>query len=290
MSVPPAWQLRDRQLSLHRPAVVGILNVTPDSFSDGGRFLSPDDAVARGAVMLAEGADMLDVGGESTRPQGATPVDAAEELRRVIPVVRRLRAEFPEAILAVDTVKGGVAAAALDEGVDAINDVSGFRLDRSMATICASARCGVILMHSRGEVADMATFVHAEYGADPAAEARAELRECVEVAERAGVQPSCIVVDPGVGFAKRSEHSLAILGQLPELVAWGYPVLVGASRKRFIGELTGVGNAAERVEGTIGANVAALALGALLFRVHDVRAARHSLDVAWAIFQAGRAA
>lgn len=290
MSVPPTWQLRDRRLSLHRPAVVGILNVTPDSFSDGGRFLSPDDAVAQGARMLAEGADMLDVGGESTRPQGATAVDAAEESRRVLPVVHRLRAEFPDALISVDTVKGEVAAAALDAGADAINDVSGLRLDPAMAGICASARCGVILMHSRGGVSDMATFAHAHYDGDPAAEVRAELRRSVDAAEEAGVPRSCIVVDPGVGFAKRGEHSLAVLGRLPALAAWGYPVLVGVSRKRFIGELTGVSTAAERVDGTTGANVAALSLGARLFRVHDVRAARHALDVAWAIFEAGRAA
>ncbi len=290
MSVPPTWQLRDRRLSLHRPVVVGILNVTPDSFSDGGRFLSPDGAVAQGARMLSEGADMLDVGGESTRPQGATPVDAAEERRRVLPAIRRLRSEFPDALISVDTVKGDVAAAALDAGADAVNDVSGLRLDPAMAGICAAARCGVVLMHSRGEVSDMATFAHARYGADPAAEVRAELRRSVNAAEEAGVPRSCIVVDPGVGFAKRSEHSLAVLGRLPALVAWGYPLLVGVSRKRFIGELTGVSTAAERVDGTTGANVAALSLGARLFRVHDVRAARNALDVAWAVFEAGRAA
>ncbi len=290
MPVTPVWQLRDRRLLLNRPAVVGILNVTPDSFSDGGHFLAPDAAVAQGERMLADGADMLDVGGESTRPQGATPVSAAEELGRVLPVVRRLRAAFPDAFLSVDTVKAEVAAAVLDAGVDAINDVSGFRLDPAMAAVCAAARCGVILMHSRGEVADMATFVHARYDDDPMASVRAELRASVDRAERGGVNRSCIVVDPGVGFAKRSEHSLAVLGRLPSLVAWGYPVMVGVSRKRFIGEITGVTTAVERVEGTTGANVAALALGASLFRVHDVRAARRALDVAWAIFQSGRAA
>jgi dihydropteroate synthase len=217
-------------------------------------------------------------------------VDAAEELRRVLPVVRRLRAGFPDALISVDTVKGEVAAAVLDAGADAINDVSGLRLDPAMAGICASARCGVILMHSRGDVSDMATFVHAHYGADPAAEVRAELRRSVDAAEAAGVARSSIVVDPGVGFAKRGEHSLAVRGPLPELVAWGYTVLVGASRKRFNGELTGVSTAAERVDGTTGANVAALSLGARLFRVHDVRAARNALDVAWAVLEAGRPA
>ncbi len=290
MQVPPVWQFRDRRLVLDRPAVVGILNVTPDSFSDGGHFLAPDAAVGQGARMLADGADMLDIGGQSTRPQGATPVSATEELGRILPVVKRLRDAFPEALLSVDTVQGEVAEVVLDAGVDAINDVSGLRLDPTMAAICAAARCGVILMHSRGGVAEMGTFEHALYGADPVSAVHAELRASVELAERGGVNRSCMVVDPGIGFAKRTEHSLAVLGRLPSLVAWGYPVMVGVSRKRFIGDITGVTTAVERVDGTTGANVAALALGASLFRVHDVRAARQALDVAWAIFQSGRAA
>ena len=285
-AAPAAWRLRTRALPLQRPVVIGILNVTPDSFSDGGRFGDPDAALAQAHRLVAEGADVLDVGGESTRP-GAEPVDAAEERARLLPVLRRLAVELPAVPLSVDTTKGEVAAAALDVGVEIVNDVSGFRHDPSLAQICADAGCGVIVMHSRGGARDLATFVHASYGGDPAAEVRAELRVLVDAVERAGVAPDRIAVDPGVGFAKRAAHSLAVLAALPALAAWGYPVLVGVSRKRFIGEVTGVKDAAERVHGTTGANVAALALGARLFRVHDVLAARHALDVAAAVFAAG---
>jgi dihydropteroate synthase len=287
MAGAASWRLRDRELRFDRPIVVGILNVTPDSFSDGGRFASVDDAVAHAARLLAEGADVIDVGGESTRPQGAVRVDAGEEVRRVVPVVSRLRAEHPEAVISVDTTKHEVAAAVLDAGADAVNDVSGFRLDRGMASMCAAARCGVVLMHSRGGVSEMGTFAHASYGDDAVAEVFGELRASVRAALDAGVAAERIVVDPGVGFAKRSEHSLAVLARLPELVEWGHPVMVGVSRKRFIGEITGVTNAAERVYGTVGANVAALVAGARLFRVHDVAANRQALDVAWAVMRAG---
>jgi dihydropteroate synthase len=263
------------------------VTVTPDSYSDGGRFFSGVAAVEHGLRLVEEGADVLDVGGESTRPQGATPVDVEEELARVLPVVRELRARVPEVPISVDTVKSEVAAAVLDEGAEVINDVSAFRLDPVGATVCAHAGAGVILMHSRGTVADMATYQHASYGADAAGESLAELCESVRRAEEAGIERSRIALDPGVGFSKRSEHSLAVLAAIPRFVALGYPTVVGASRKRFIGELTGVSNPAERVDGTLGANVMALALGARIFRVHDVRAARRALDVGWAILQSG---
>jgi dihydropteroate synthase len=262
---------------------MGILNVTPDSFSDGGRHHGVDAAVAGAERMLAEGADALDVGGESTRPQGATPVDVDEERRRVVPVVRALRRRFPDAVVSVDTVKGAVAEAALDEGADAINDVSAFRLDPRMGEICARASAGVVLMHSRGAVSDMATLAHATYDGDPVDAVVAELGEALARARYAGVPAERVVLDPGIGFAKRGEHSLAVLAGLPRVAALGRPVLVGVSRKRFIGEITGVTDPRERVDGTTGANVAALARGARLFRVHDVRAARHALDVAWAV-------
>jgi dihydropteroate synthase len=264
---------------------MGVLNVTPDSFSDGGRFGSVDAAVARAEVMVGEGADIIDVGGESTRPQGARPVDVREELRRVLPVVRELQRTRPETPISVDTVKADVAAAALDEGAAIVNDVSGFRLDPRMAAICASSGAGVVLMHSRGGVSEMATYAVALYEA-VVDEVLAELRARVRAAQHAGVADESIVVDPGLGFAKRSEHSLAMLAALPRLAAWGYPLAVGASRKRFIGEITGVTEPVDRVHGTTGANVAALERGARIFRVHDVRAARHALDVAWAIMRA----
>lgn len=264
---------------------MGIVNVTPDSFSDGGRFFSGDAAVAHGIRLVEEGAELLDIGGESTRPQGAVPVDAAEELGRILPVVRGLRERLPDVPISVDTVKSVVAAAVLDEGVEVINDVSAFRLDPAGAELCARAGAGVILMHSRGTVADMATYQHASYGSDVAGEVIVELSASAARAEAAGVAPGRIALDPGVGFSKRSEHSLAVLAALPRFAALGYPMVVGASRKRFIGELTGESNPAERVEGTIGANVMALALGARIFRVHDVRATRRALDVGWAILR-----
>jgi dihydropteroate synthase len=277
------WVVRGRHLKLDHPFILGIINVTPDSFSDGGKFFEIDAAVAHAQRLIDEGADILDIGGESTRPRGALPIETAEEIRRVIPVLRELRLRWPEVLISVDTVKSAVATLAIDEGADVINDVSGFRLDPGMAAACAREGVGVILMHSRGRVSDMSSYVHATYGAHPTEEILAELRQCVSNGVRAGVSAERIAVDPGIGFAKRSEHSLAILAALPRLAEWGFPVVVGVSRKRFIGEITGVTEASERVMGSVGAAVMALALGARLFRVHDVRAARQSLDVAWAI-------
>jgi dihydropteroate synthase len=276
--MPPAshWTIRGRELSLARPLVMGIVNVTPDSFSDGGRYLSP-----------GVGADILDVGGESTRPQGATEVSTDDELRRVLPVIRTLAAERPEIVLSVDTVKAAVAEAALAAGAHIVNDVSGMRLDAEMAPLCAAAKAGVVLMHSRGGVADMATFAHAEYGADFLDEMLNELRSRVHAAERAGVASEAIALDPGIGFSKRIEHSLRALACLERLVAWEYPVVVGASRKRFIGELTGEANPAHRVFGSVGAAVMAFDRGATVLRVHDVAATRRALDVAAAIRAAG---
>jgi dihydropteroate synthase len=275
------WRVRERSFQLDRPIVLGIVNVTPDSFSDGGNFFSAGAAATQGHQLIADGADILDIGGESTRP-GAAPVSVDEEIRRVVPVVLGLRGAFPEVPISVDTVKAAVARAVLDAGASIINDVSGFRLDPEMAGVCARAKAGVVLMHSRGTVSEMATFVHAKYK-DVTVEVVAELRERVDAALAAGVDPEAIVVDPGIGFAKRTEHSLQLLADLPRIAAVGYPVLVGVSRKRFIGEITGVTTPEERDEGTIGANVAALARGAGLFRVHDVRGTRRALDVAWAV-------
>jgi dihydropteroate synthase len=198
---------------------------------------------------------------------------------------RAVRRVLPDAPISVDTVKAVVAAAALDEGAQIVNDVSGMRLDPRMAETCARKGAGVVVMHSRGNVSEMARYQVANYE-DVVEETLGELRQRVEAARGAGIAEECIVVDPGIGFSKRSEHSLTIIAALPRLAAWGYPVLIGASRKRFIGELTGVAQPAERVHGTSGANVAALDRGALLFRVHDVRASRQALDVAWAIKQA----
>ena len=276
------WHLREKRLRIDRPLIMGIVNVTPDSFSDGGRvFSSNADILAYAGTLLEQGADILDVGGESTRP-GATAVSEADEMKRVLPVVEALAQRHPAAVISVDTLKSNVARAALEAGAHIVNDVSGLRLDPKMAEVVSRARAGVVIMHSRGEVADMATFEHADYG-DVVGDVMFELRGQLDAARTAGIAKEAIAIDPGLGFAKRSEHSLAILGALPDLVAWGYPVLVGASRKRFIGEITGVKDPAGRLHGTLGANIAALARGARIFRVHDVRPAREALDVAWAV-------
>ena len=277
------WRVRGGIVPLARPVVVGIVNVTPDSFSDGGSFFSTGDAIVHAQRLVAEGADVLDIGGESTRPQGATAVSDEEERRRVVPVIRALRQACPTTPISIDTVKSSVAAAALDAGAAVINDVSGLRIDPGMARVCADAGAGLILMHSRGTIQDMGTYAHATYGADVTGDVLSELSGQVAVALAAGADPASIVIDPGIGFSKRSEHSLTVLSELPRVVALGYPVMVGISRKRFIGEITGVTVPADRTNGSIGAAVAALALGVRLFRVHDVRATREALDAAWAI-------
>jgi dihydropteroate synthase len=289
MPAPTAWTIRGRDLSLARPLVMGVVNVTPDSFSDGGRFLSVGAALAHAAKLLAEGADILDVGGESTRPQGAAQVPTDEELRRVLPVIRTLAAERPEVVISVDTVKAAVAEAAIAAGAHIVNDVSGLRLDPEMAPLCAATGAGVVVMHSRGGVTDMATYAHADYGANFLQEMLDELAAHVRAVERAGVSREAIAVDPGIGFAKRPEHSLRAIACLERLAAWGYPVVVGASRKRFIGQLTGEANPSHRVFGSVGAAVAAYDRGAHVLRVHDVAATRYALNVASAIRDAGAA-
>ena len=280
------WEVRSRTLALDHPIVVGILNVTPDSFSDGGRFESTDRALVHVDRMLAEGAEAVDIGGESTRPQGARSVDATEELGRILPVIRSIRARYSDLWVSVDTTKADVASAALKEGADIINDVSGFRIDPRMADIAAASGAGVVLMHSRGPVEDMGTYRHATYTSDVVGDVERELRQSLAAAERAGVKRASIALDPGIGFAKRSEHSLRILAELDRLVALGFPIMVGVSRKRFVGELSGVTNPSDRVAGTVGANVAALMRGARLFRVHDVAPNRQALDVAWGVLNA----
>lgn len=283
-----SWLHATGATALDRPRILGIINVTPDSFSDGGLFRDVDDARRQIDRLVEEGADILDIGGESTRPLGAMAVGESEELARVIPVIQAARLDHPDIPISVDTVKARVARAAIDAGASIVNDVSGFRLDPAMAGVCASSNAGVVLMHSRGGVEDMATFAHANYGDDVVRDVIGELERQVAVARDAGVEPERIVLDPGIGFAKRGAHSLAVLNGLPRFAALGFPVLVGVSRKRFIGELTGTTIATERLWGTVGANVAALDRGARLFRVHDARPSRHALDVAWAIMNPDR--
>ena len=285
MSDVPTWRHACGGLVIDHPIVLGILNVTPDSFSDGGQLVTVEQALRRATEMIAAGADILDVGGESTRPQGASAVSVDEELRRVIPVVESLARDFPTTPISVDTTKSAVAERALDAGAAIVNDVSAFRVDSRMGRVCADTGAGVVLMHSRGGVSDMATYAHAVYDS-VVDDVVNELAGRLEVARDAGVSANSIVVDPGIGFSKRGEHSLAILAGLTQVVALGHPVLVGASRKRFIGELTGESEPAARVIGTVAAHVVALERGARLFRVHDVRPNRQALDVAWAVINA----
>jgi len=283
-----AWRIRGRTLSTERPLVMGILNATPDSFSDGGLWRTIDAAVARAEELVAEGADILDVGGESTRPQ-ARAVTVDEERHRVVPLIEALASRFPSVSLSIDSVKSEVARAAIDAGARIVNDVSALRLDPGMARVCAEAGVGVVLMHSRGGVQDMASYAHATYDGDPMDAVLDELRERVDDALAHGIEAAAIAVDPGIGFSKRSEHSLRVLASLDRLVTWDHPVVVGASRKRFIGELGDVRDPASRVYGSVGAAVAAFERGARILRVHDVAATRQALDVADAIRRAAPA-
>lgn len=248
-----------------RTWVMGVLNVTPDSFSDGGRFVDPAVAVEHGLALFQAGADVVDVGGESTRP-GAARIDAREESRRVAPVVRRLRAEG-SGYISVDTTRAEVARAALDEGADLVNDISAFAFDPEMAPLVARRGVPAVLMHIRGDFAGMHVRPHYT---DVAGEVIAELRASIGRAQAAGVRPEQLVVDPGIGFAKDAGHSLELLGRLGELQALGRPLLVGPSRKSFIGKVLDV-PADRRLHGTAAAVAACVFGGAHIVRVHDVR-------------------
>ncbi len=260
-----AWRIRGRVLETgRRTLVMGVLNVTPDSFSDGGRFLDPEAAVARGRAMVDEGADLLDVGGESSRP-GAVPVDPAEEEARVVPVIRALRAGSGVPI-SVDTRRASVARAALEAGADIVNDISALG-DRAMAAVVRASGAGLVLMHMRGEPATMQAAPAYE---DVVTEVAAFLSRRLEAAGAAGIPPGAVVLDPGIGFGKTLDHNLALLAGLGRIAAAGRPVMVGVSRKSVVGLLTGRG-VGDRLAGSL-ALAAYLALrGAAILRVHDVK-------------------
>lgn len=261
------------------PVLVGILNVTPDSFSDGGDFLDPELAAARAAAMLDEGARIIDVGGESTRP-GSDPVSPEEELRRVVPAIRGILEARPEAVISVDTYRASTAEAALEAGAGIVNDVTALRGDPALAGLVAEAGCPVVLMHMLGEPKTMQR--EPRYG-DVVREVRDFLAERAEYAETAGVEPENVILDPGIGFGKTLEHNLTLLNHLDAIAELGYPVLLGASRKRFIGAISGLDVAKERVAGTVATSVLGYERGATFFRVHDVRANREALEVAAAV-------
>lgn len=262
-----------------RCVVMGVLNVTPDSFSDGGRYLGLDQALEHAREMWARGADLIDVGGESTRP-GASRVEAATELQRVLPVVKTLAAEG--VALSVDTTRAAVAAAALEAGAHVINDVSGGLADPDMARVAAEAAVPWVLMHWRGHSKDMQAL--AEYR-DVVADVRAELRSRVDAALAAGVAEKAIVLDPGLGFAKNAEHDWALLRGLDSLRSLGFPVLVGASRKRFLGRLLSEKDGTPRPpdgreDATAAISALAAAAGAWGVRVHEVGASLDAVAVA----------
>jgi dihydropteroate synthase len=258
---------------------MGIVNVTPDSFSDGGLFLDPERAIAHGVELAGEGADILDVGGESTRP-GATAVDADEELARVGPVVAALAGSGgPGAEVSIDTSKAEVAASALDRGAAIVNDVTALRGDPELAALCGERRCTVVLMHMQGTPRTMQE--NPTYG-DVVDDVRAFLAQRIQAAVDAGVEERRIWVDPGIGFGKTVTHNLELLRRLGELRELGRPIVIGSARKSFIGKLTGR-DAGERLGGTVASNVLALAAGADVFRVHDVAEVARALRVAAAI-------
>ena len=291
--VPATWRLRTRTLSTEsHTLIMGVVNVTPDSFSDGGAFFaqgadSPDvaRAIAHGLRLLEDGADILDVGGESTRP-GAATVDVAEELDRVIPVVAGLA--DAGAVVSVDTSKPQVAAAAADAGAEIVNDVTAFR-DPEMADVCIDREVGVVLMHMRGEPRTMQQAPHYD---DVVPEVFSFLATRAAAAIAAGVDRQRICLDPGIGFGKTFDHNLALLGRLDGLVAIGHPVLVGTSRKSFLGRiLDQAGHAApphERDPATGATTALAVAAGAAAVRVHDVRSALQAARTADAIVRAAQ--
>ncbi len=278
---PVLWQTARGPIALDRPVLVGILNVTPDSFSDGGRYTRVDAAVAHAERLAANGATILDVGGESSGP-GADPVPESLELERVVPVIDAVRERLPAMPLSIDTVKSGVARAALDRGVAIVNDVSGLRLDPAMAPLVAERGAGVILMHSRGEPGNLAALDHAHFPHGVVAGVIEELAWAIGRARLAGLQAERIVVDPGLGFGKTPAQNVELLAGLGALRVFGRPILVGPSRKRFLGELT-----SRPVEERDTATAAACALGweagARLFRIHEPGPVRDALAVAAAM-------
>ena len=302
------WNLGGRSLELgKRTLIMGIVNVTPDSFSDGGRFLDRDQAGAHAERLLEEGADILDIGGESTRPgarvdvggskgdegkkdaaaASAPTVSAEEELKRVLPVIAELKKKHPAAVLSVDTYKADVARAAVGAGAEIVNDVSGFRWDARMAKTVAELKCGAVLMHMRGRPEEWRSLPPP---GDIVLLVKRELKEWAEKAVLAGVRRERIVLDPGFGFGKSFDENYPLLGRFSELQATGFPLLAGTSRKSFIGRMLGRDGKdvppEGRLYGTLATETALILKGAHILRTHDVKAAVEAARVADAILQA----
>jgi dihydropteroate synthase len=303
------WSLGARSLELgKRTLIMGVVNVTPDSFSDAGQFLDRDQAIAHAQRLLEEGADIIDVGGESTRPgarvspnppqpveetqpaklaTGAPAVSAEEELRRVLPVIAELKKKVPAALLSVDTYKASVARAAVRSGAEIVNDVSGFRWDKQMAKTVADLKCGAVLMHMRGRPEEWRTLPPP---GDIVLLVKRELKDWAEKAVLAGVRRERIVLDPGLGFGKSFEENYPLINRFSELQSAGFPLLAGTSRKSFIGRtLARDGKDAPpeaRLYGTLATQVALILKGAHIIRTHDVKAAVDAARVADAILEA----
>ncbi len=275
---PKSWRIANRELPLERPLIMGILNVTPDSFSDGNRFLDPQQAVDRAQEMAEQGADIIDIGGESSRPF-SDPVSVADELGRVLPAIRAVRQQAPTIPISIDTTKAAVAREAIAAGATIINDISALRFDPAMAEVAAQSGSGVVLMHTRGTPLTMQTETRYD---DLMGEVIQGLGKSVEIAVGAGVERARIVVDPGIGFAKDGHGNLEILRRLRELTGLGFPILVGTSRKGFIGKVL-KRDTGDRVFGTAATVALAIANGASILRVHDVAEMRDVADMAHAI-------
>ena len=268
---------------IQKPLIMGILNVTPASFSDGGLFSGLNEALMHVEKMLEAGVDIIDIGGESTRP-GSDSVSPAEQQNRVIPVITAIRQQLKSAILiSIDTTSSTVAKAALDAGANIINDVSGGQNDPAILTVAAQAKAPIILMHSQGTPKTMQDNPYYE---DVVAEVIDSLKGSIEVALQAGIKKENILIDPGIGFGKRKQDNLDLLAHLDQLVALGFPVLLGTSRKRFMGTICAVSEPSELVTATAVTTALGVMAGVQLFRVHDVKENRQAADVAWAIKQA----
>lgn len=273
------WHIHGSAHDLNqRGKVMGIVNVTPDSFSDGGRYLDHGRAVEHALQLAAEGAEILDIGGESTRP-GAAPVEEAEELKRVLPVIRALRPQT-QALISIDTMKANVARAALEAGADIVNDVTGLRGDPDMPAVAAASQAGVVVMHMTGTPRTMQQQPAYE---DVVAEVTAFFQERLRTLEDHGIAPERIVLDPGFGFGKTLEHNLRLLHALPAMTSLGRPLLVGVSRKSMIGQLLGDPDPSARDWPTVALTSYLRELGARVFRVHDVMANVHALRMTEAI-------
>jgi dihydropteroate synthase len=287
------WKLGGRVLELgRRTLIMGIVNVTPDSFSDGGLYIDAEKAVVRAEQLLDDGAAIIDVGGESTRPGATEPVSEEEERRRVLPVIRDLKRRRPDAVVSVDTSKASVARAAVDLGAEVLNDVSGFRWDPKMAKTLAELKVGAVLMHTRGRPEEWRTLPPI---GDPVLLVKRELRQWAETAVLSGIKRDRLVLDPGFGFGKSFEENYPLLAHFAELQQMGFPLLAGVSRKSFIGRtLARAGKdkdkdaeAAERLYGTLAAETALILKGAHIIRTHDVRFAVEAASVADAIVASG---